>query len=345
MKPSLKSIANELGLSVTAVSRALKGHPDIGPETRERVLRCVHELNYHPNLAARSLATGRTSTVGLIVPDLAHPSFGRVAKGVGAELRKAGYGLLIASSGDDPDLESQQIEEMLAHRVDVILIASSQTAPMPSQRICRLTVPCILIGRNFANGNAHFVGVDDRAVGMLAATHLMEQGCRRIAHIRGPSISTGDGTSDRHSRAKDGYHAAQQLLSAAFKPDGLCCFDDLSASGAMRAILEAGLRIPEDIALVGCDNLSFSDLLPVPLSSVETYSEIMGAQAAVLALEIAGRKNLLGPTIRRIPPRLVIRASSQRRRNPDPAGIAGPSQTARPASTQVEYPRESTSSR
>lgn len=337
MAARLKDIANDLGLSVVTVSKVLRNHPDIGEQTRKRVLKRMREVNYQPNLAARSLVTGRTWTLGLVVPDLLHPFFAEIAKAISAEARKQGYSLLISSSDEDPELETQEIRQLLARRVDVILIASAQSSPEGFRIIEEQKTPYILIDRRFADLDANFVGVDDEAVGMLATSHLLEQQCRRIAHIRGPNVSTAIGrfegykralashrltplpghvvslgTSGDHRGEKGGYDAATKLLAAEKRPDGIFCFNDPSALGAMRAILDAGLRIPEDIAVVGCGNLSYSDFLRVPLSSVDQGSESIGRYAADLALRIARRKTKIRPKAELISPRMIVRASSRR---------------------------------
>ena len=333
----LKDIADDLGLSVVTISKVLRNHPDIAAETRRRVLKRMRELNYQPNLAARSLVTGRTWTLGLVVPDLLHPFFADVAKAISVEARKRGYSLLISSSDEDPELEVQEIKQLLARRVDVILIASSQQSVDCFRMIEEHKTPYILIDRRFQGLDANFVGVDDEAVGALATSHLIEQGCRRIAHIRGPEVSTAIGRLEGYERVlashdltplpghivslgrsgdhrgeKGGYEAARKLLGAELLPDGIFCFNDPSALGAMRAILEAGFRIPEDIAVVGCGNLSYSDFLRVPLSSVDQGSENIGRSAAELALKIARKKDPLKPRTELITPRVVMRASSQR---------------------------------
>jgi LacI family transcriptional regulator len=337
MAARLKDIANDLGLSVVTVSKVLRDHPDIGEETRKRVLKRMRELNYQPNFAARSLVTGRTWTLGLVVPDLLHPFFAEIAKAISTETRKRGYSLLISSSDEDQELEVQEVKQLLARRVDVILVASAQSSVDCFRMIEEQKTPYVLIDRRFADLDANFVGVDDLEVGMLATNHLLKQQCRRIAHIRGPNVSTAVGrmegykralasndlkplpghvislgTSGDHRGEKGGYEAAKQLLVAETRPDGLFCFNDPSALGAMRAILEAGLRIPEDVAVVGCGNLSYSDFLRVPLSSVDQGSESIGRRAADLALKIARRKTESRPKTEYIGARLVVRASSRR---------------------------------
>jgi LacI family transcriptional regulator len=201
MVARLKDIAQDLGLSVVTISKVLRNHPDIGEQTRKRVLDRMKELNYQPNFAARSLITGRTWTIGLVVPDLLHPFFAQIAKGISVEVRKKGYSLFISSSDEDPDLEQQEIAQLLARRVDVMLIASSQWTVESFRHIEERKIPYILLDRQFPGFESNFVGVDDTAVGVLATTHLIEQGCRRIAHIRGPEISTALGRMNGYKQA------------------------------------------------------------------------------------------------------------------------------------------------
>ncbi len=337
MATRLKDIANDLGLSIATISKVLRDHPDIPGETRRRVLKRMRELNYQPNFAARSLVTGRTWTLGLIVPDLLHPFFAEIAKAISVETRTRGYSLLISSSDEDPELEVQEIKLLLARRVDVIMIASAQWSVDSFRMIEEHKTPYILIDRRFPGLDANFVGVDDEAVGSIATSHLIEQGCRRIAHIRGPEVSTAIGrlegyrrvlasynltplpghivslgVSGDHRGEKGGYEAARKLLASEPRPDGIFCFNDPSALGAMRALLDLGLRIPEDVAVVGCGNLSYSDFLRVSLSSVDQGSESIGKSAADLALRLARKKEPLRPKAELITPHMVVRASSQR---------------------------------
>ena len=136
MSMRMKDIARDLGLSVITISKVLRNLPDVGDETRERVLARVKELDYQPNLAARSLATGRTYLVGLVVPDLLHPFFAEIAKALSDVLKGSGYYLIISSSEEDPDMEEQEIKQLLARRLDTLIIAS-----------CRPTVDLVLSDR------------------------------------------------------------------------------------------------------------------------------------------------------------------------------------------------------
>jgi len=333
----MKDIARDLGLSTVTISKVLRGHSDIGEETRKRVLKRMQELNYQPNFAARALITGRTWTIGLVVPDLLHPFFAQVAKAISAGVRGQGYSLIITSSEEYPELERQEIEQLLARRVDVMLIASAQSTVESFRRIEDRGIPLILIDRRFVDLVANFVGVDDEAVGVLATDHLIDQGCQRIAHIRGPETSTALGRLEGFRRAlaahrltplakhivsigasgddrgaPGGYEATKKLLKSSPRPDGIFCFNDPIALGAMRAIFDAGLRIPEDVAVVGCGNLLYSDFLRVPLTSVDQDSSAIGKIAAELALSLVSQKKPSRPKTELVTPTLVVRASSLR---------------------------------
>jgi LacI family transcriptional regulator len=334
----MKDIASELGVSVVTVSKVLRNHKDISEETRERVLKRAKELHYQPNFAARALVTGRTYTVGLVVPDLVHPFFAELAMGLSSALRKRSYSLMIVSSEEDAVLERQAIEQMLARRLDALVIASAQTTVESFRRIDENRIPYILIDRHFPDFAANFVGVDDEAVGALATTHLFEMGCRRIAHIRGPELSTGTGRVEGYKRALalhrlpllpgyivagktgdvdsdiSGFDAMRRLLAGDPRPDGVFCYNDPTAMGAMNAVLKAGLRVPEDVAVIGCGNVHYDGYLRVPLTSVDQHSATIGHKAAQLALHLIEAKNRPRPKSIVIPPEVVVRGSTARTR-------------------------------
>ena len=170
------------------VSKVVRGCADVGAETRSRVLARIKELNYQPNWVARSLAARRTFMIGLIVPDLMHSFFAEIAKGVSATIRPLGYDVVICNSEEDSAVESSEVDRLLARQVDGLLLASAQAPSSLSlfERIEARGVPYVLIDRRFADAHASYVGADDEAIGRLATRHLIERGCRRIAHIAGP---------------------------------------------------------------------------------------------------------------------------------------------------------------
>lgn len=333
---TMKDIARDLGLSVVTVSKVIRKHTDIGEETRQRVLKRVKELNYQPNMAARALVTGRTWSAGLIVPDLVHSFFAEVASGLSAVLRRKNYSLLISSSEGDPELERQEIQRLLSRRLDALMIASTQWTVESFRRIEEQKVPYILIDRAFRGLTANFVGVDDIAVGRLATDHLISVGCRRIAHIRGPAASTAVGRLEGYSQAlaqhgleqfqgyvlagrsadvdswMSGHEAMKKLLALDPRPDGVFCYNDPIAIGTIDAILEAGLRVPEDIAVIGCGNLHFVKSLRVPLSSVDQQSRAIGERAGKLVLSLIEAKVPPQPKGVMLQPAVVRRESTQR---------------------------------
>lgn len=337
----MKDIARDLGVSVVTVSKVLRNHDDIGDETRKRVLERVKQLNYRPNLAARGLVTGHTYLVGLVVPDLMHPFFAEVAKALSRVLLKKGYYLIISSSEEDPELEEREIDQLLGRRLDALVIASSCSTPVIFERLEEQGgPPYVLIDRRFAGLAANFVGVDDEAAGAIATEHLLAVGCKRIAHLRGPDNSPGNGrlngyrdTLAKHRlpvlpgyvsavRAGDIYSretgaaAMRELLQLKPRPDGVFCYNDPTAMGAIDTILAAGIRVPQDIALIGCGNLHYNDSLRVPLSSVDQNTQQIGERAARLTLALLESKATPRRKTVILEPKLVVRASSERNTTP-----------------------------
>jgi LacI family transcriptional regulator len=342
----MKDIARELGVSVVTVSKALRNHDDISEETRARVLQRMRDLNYQPNLAARALVTGRSLIVGFVVPGLLHSFFGEVAKGLTNVFRKKGYGLVIATSEEDPELERQEIEQLLARRVDALIVASTQANHASFERIEEQNVPYVLIDRRIDRLNANFVGVDDQAVGLMATEHLIHCGCRRIAFLYGLGLSPAQGRLEGYKRALEkhrlvsrpeyirtldeigdatddaAYAAMKELLALDEPPDGVYCFNDPSALNAMKAVLDAGLRIPEDVALVGSGNIRHADFLRVPLTTIDLNSIAIGERAAKLALSLMESKTVESrtsdsrtaarPKTILLEAKLVVRQSSMR---------------------------------
>lgn len=329
----LKDIARDLNVSVVTVSKVLRGNRDIGDETRQRVLKRMKELNYRPNMMARGLASGRTFTVGLVVPDLVHPFFAEFAKSLSGVLRANNQALILASSEEDPEVELQEIRTLLGRGIDVLLIASCQAKLRNFYELGDEKTPYLLFDRNFPYLAAHFVGSDDVKVGEMATRHLIEIGRKRIAHIGGqntsPSFDRMRGYRNTLAEARltvpeeyivkrerfeetgdtAGFQAMQELLQLNPRPDAVFCYNDMSAIGAIEATLKAGLRVPEDIAFIGCGNLRYADYLRVPLSSVDHSTAELGRIAGEMALELASKPDQ-PPRSVMLEPRLVIRQST-----------------------------------
>jgi len=331
----MKDIAEDLGVSLMTVSKALRNHGDVAEKTRRRVLQRARELKYQPNLIARGLASRRTFLIGLIVPDMMHSFFAEVARGVGDRLEPQGYQILVSNSGERLERELQQIRSLMGRSVDGLIIASAaeRASAQLTEAITSSSARYVLIDRTIEGLNANYVGVDNEEIGYLATSHLIEQRCTRIAHIRGPAISTGTGRLSGYRRALEGhglefsaqytsggefedtagYSAMQRLLGLHPRPDGVFCYNDPVAAGALKAILEAGLRVPQDVAVIGAGNVHYSDLLRVPLSTIDQSSSLIGQTAADLLMESMQTKESIVPRRILFSPRLIVRESSRRR--------------------------------
>jgi LacI family transcriptional regulator len=332
MPTTMKRIAEELGVSVTTVSKVLNEQSDIGPVTRARVLAKVEELGYRPNAVARSLTLRRTHTLGVVIPDLMHSFFVEIVAGIESVMSARGYGLLLCSSGEDPRKERSELEMLRARQVDGIVLASAHVSGNSDvlKRISAHGCALVMIDRDdHPRVKCHRVITDDEEVGRLATAHLLRSGRRAIAHIAGPAIvharrrESGYMETMRAHRVEprpewivgggfmeaDGYHAMRRLLAVHPRIDAVFAANDPAAIGAMRAIWEAGLRVPEDIAVVGAGDVAHGDLLRVPLTTVSWSRAELGRQAAALLMDQIGHP-AHGPFRRVVlPPALVVRES------------------------------------
>jgi LacI family transcriptional regulator len=334
MAVRMKDIAKDLGVSIVTVSKVFNNHKDIGTATRERVLRRIKELNYQPSLHAQGLASGQSFMVGLVVPDLVHAFFSEVAKSISTVIRKEGYGLVISSSNDNPRLEHEELLRMMRHRVDALVVASCQETSKQLREI-GAEVPLILLDRRYEDFEANFVGTNDFLVGQMATEHLIDRGFRRIAYIGGKKASTSLGRLEgyrqalrhhgisvpesyivrrRHSDESGdttGCQAMEKLLRVKPRPDAVFCFNDPAAVGAMNAILAAGLRIPEDIALIGAGNIRYAESFRVPLSSIDVSCNALGEHVGNLVIQLTARKKSARPKAIMVQPRLIARDSTR----------------------------------
>lgn len=272
--------------------------------------------------------------VGLVVPDLLDSHYTEVAKAVARVLRPEGYMVLLANSEGEAEAERQALDLLLAcPQVEGLILASAQAAPELGvfQRLERRGLRYVLIDRRLPGLEAPFVGADDVEIGAAATEHLASRGCRHIAHIQGPENSSGLGRLEGYramlaqrglrsapgyvtaggSDDAAGYHAMRGLLRVNPRLDGVVCFNDAVAVGAVKAILEAGLDVPLDIEVIGAGNLHYSDILRVPLSTVDLNSRLVGEQAAELLLKRLQSSEPLSPEQVVIPFELIPRESSR----------------------------------
>jgi LacI family transcriptional regulator len=252
-------------------------------------------------------------------------------------VRDKGYSLIVSSSEEDAELEKEEISRLLGRSLDALVIATSGSNIEQFERMDSKAQPYVLIDRDLSGLAANFVGINDEKVGRLATEHLIDMGCKRVAHIRGQDNSTGIGRFEGYRQAlrhrgipfsedlvvrrsyvdtettRQGAEAMRLLLERDPRPDGVFCFNDPLAIGAMGTILEAGLRIPEDIALIGCGNLPNNDCLRIPLSSIDQQSQMIGQRAAELVLNLIDSEQTPRARTIILEPTLVVRSSTQRK--------------------------------
>lgn len=330
----LKDIAQDLGVSAVTVSKVLRDHPDIGAATKKRVLQRVKELQYRPNLMARGLVTGHTSLIAFVVPDLVDSFFAEIAVTLQYQLRQAGYSMVIAWTANDPEVQMTEIEHLLSLGVDAMVVATAGEDLASFRLLEERDVPYVLLDRNLPELKATFVGADDLLAGRLATAHLLENGCKRVAHLRGEMISTGNLRLQGYEQAleqaglpvkpryiagpirtgkgsfHDGFEGARKLLEERPRIDGLFCFNDSLAMGAMEAVRAAGLRIPQDLAIIGCGNHPLSGALRLPLSSIDQNTQALGEKSAKAVLAAVLKRRSSRSTV--LEPKLLMRASSER---------------------------------
>jgi len=305
---TMKRIAGELGVSITTVSKVLNNRSDIGHATRARVLAKVAELGYQPNAVARSLTLRRTHTLGIVIPDLMHSFFVEIVAGIEAHANASGYGLLLCSSNEDPAKERQELDMLRQRQVDGIVLGSANASGNTDllQQLTSLGIGIVMIDRDdHPDVRCDRVVTNDEEVGRLATAHLIDQGRRAIAHIAGPSIVHAKRRADGYRAAlkrrdikvrpewivrggfkeADGYKAMKKLLGTRPRIDAVFAANDPAAIGAMKAIWDAGLRVPEDVAIVGAGDITFGDLLRVPLTTVSWSRDDQGRAAAELLLD------------------------------------------------------------
>jgi LacI family transcriptional regulator len=333
---TMKRIAGELGVSITTVSKVLNNRDDIGHATRARVLAKVAELGYQPNAVARSLTLRRTHTLGIVIPDLMHSFFVEIVAGIEAAASARGYGLLLCSSNEDPGKERLELDMLRRRQVDGVVLASANASGNTDllQQIGSLGIGVVMIDRDdHPDVRCDRVVTDDQEVGRLATAHLLAQGRKAIGHITGTSVVHAKRRADGYRAAlkaagvksrvewmvrggfkeADGYRGMQKLLALKPRVDAVFAANDPSAIGAMKAMWDAGLRVPDDVAVVGAGDIALGDLLRVPLSTISWSREDQGKAAAELLLERVEAEP--GERLQRtrrvvIPPRLVVRRSS-----------------------------------
>jgi LacI family transcriptional regulator len=336
MAVRLKDIADDLNLSKMTISKVLRGQTDVSPATKARVLQRMKELNYRPNIQARSLRTGNTFSIGLVIPGLSNSYYANLVRGLVKTVQKQEYGILISVSEYDFEMERREIELQLSRQVDALIVATVQESPEFFAALEQQRAPIVLIDHKPPSFEAHFVGIRDRDIGYLAAKHLAEQGCRKIAYLRGPRTAAADLRWSGYRDALDefdlsfrselvvdpgeiqpneyqrGFDTMMRLQEGRIKPDGVMCYTDLLALGVIDAAMEKGLRVPGDVAVIGCGDQPCLCDLRVPLSSISLSGAEVGKRAGRLVLRVLTIREPVACRNIFVAPKVVARRSTAR---------------------------------
>lgn len=347
-KTTIHQIAKALGIDSSTVSRALNDSDRVKQKTKERVIKKAKELGYTRNILASNLRRNKSNTIGVVVPRVSRYFFSSAIAGIEEAAYKSGYNVIICQSFEQRDREQKIIRNLIANRVDGILISvSMETEDGPHLLECvEKGTPLVFFDRHVrALKNTGRVLIDDTLGGFEATEHLIQKGCRKIVHFSGPQqLEIYKNRLQGYKLAlrkykypyqeelvftsrlmeSDGRAMAQMLLENFAAVDGIFSANDVAAIGAIKYLKSRGKQIPEDMAIVGFSNEPISEIIEPSLTTVDQSGEKMGQLACGLLLEkIAHKDTLTAEKTIILNPRLIARDSTNRFRNTSPAG-SGP---------------------
>ncbi|TAM57541.1 LacI family transcriptional regulator [bacterium] len=330
-RPTLIDVARAAGVSIATVSYALNGRPGVGAETRRRVLELAAALGFRPNRLARGLRSGRAHVLGLLISDVANPTYTEIASAVVNEAAAIGYHVFLSHEGVHGELKRQQAEALLDQRCAGLIFTSVVEGDRPLlARIRASGVPVVQVIRKIDGVGADFIGTDEEAAGYRAAAHLLALGHRCIAMAAGPRVSSASRLraagvrralaaaglaipapwySEGDLNVESGYALCAQMLSQGPPPTALVCGNDVMALGSMDAIIDAGLRIPGDVAVVGFDDMALASSRLIELTTVRSPHAEIGRRAVQRLLERIERPELPAREIL-LEEHLIVRRSS-----------------------------------
>jgi LacI family transcriptional regulator len=329
MTVTIYDIARATGLAKSTVANALSGKGTVSEATRQRILQCAREMGYRPNVLARSFYNHKTLTIALILPTITNPFYPEIVEAIERTASERDYQTLFCSTYSNFELGRQQMERMLSRWVDGYIIMGSSMDIADVRQYFRQGLPIVLCDwqENEAPEDIPQVSVDFYRAGQLAAQHLLDLGHRRLGVIfdepqqtlrlegflsilQAAQITLPPGMKQvSSSTLESGYRAAQNLLAQAERPTAIFATTDWLALGAIDAVLDAGLRVPEDISIMGLDDIMLSAHLRPPLTSVAVPKLHLARESIdLLFRQIDGDKDI--PARKLIEPYLVVRQST-----------------------------------
>lgn len=306
---TLKVIAEQLNISITTVSKALKGYSDVSEKTRKAVIDLAKELQYTPNSFAVNLRTQESKTIGLIIPEVVHHFFSNVVKGIIDEAEKNGYLVITLQSNESLELEKKQVELLINKRVDGIIMSLSNQSNYDNhlKEIIKKRIPLVLFDKISKLINCSKVIIDDQKAAFEAVNHLINKGCKKIAHIRGPvnpqnaidrflgykkALEKNNITFDSKLvytctdvTFEEGKQFAKEIIEQHPDVDGIFVITDLVAVGVLAHFNEILIKVPQQIKIIGFSNWFMSQVITPKLSTVDQPSHEMGVNSFQLLLE------------------------------------------------------------
>jgi LacI family transcriptional regulator len=329
-KATLRDVARRAGVASSTISRYLNGSLELPSPTRNRVQAAIADLHYRPNALARSLQAGRSHILGLIVPDLSNPFFTSVADAAVAAAYREGYSILLCATGNDPKREAHYVNLLAAGQLDGLIYLGAHRRNSALETMRRTELPIIIVDEEIEGVAGGRLFVDNRRGGYLATEHLLHLGHRNIAFIGGEAnlLTTVErrrgyedamlerGLAPRPNQivlceytTEFGARAARELLMD-LAPTGVFAASDVVAIGVLQAVRELGLTIPEDLSLVGFDDIPMAEMLAPPLTTIWQPAEDLGATAVLMLVRhVRDRAPLIRDTLG---VRLRIRGSTRR---------------------------------
>ena len=328
---TLEDVALAAGVSTATVSRVINNLPRVADTTRQRVLDTIERLHYTPNFAGRMLATQRTHTLGLIITDITNPFYPAVVRGVEAAAQNHGFSVLLYDTAENKQREAQALQLLRERQVDGLVICSSRLGTSRLAQVAHGKMPIVFINSQPAPTTVGSVETDHEAGMRAAVEHLVQQGHRRIAYLGGPRASQvqqrrlkafRDAAGALGVRMLEGNQqptiaggeAGTRELLCTFDPNlrstALITYNDLMAAGALLASHACGMRVPEDLSLIGHDDIPMAALLSPALTTVRQPMQELGSRAVALLAEHLQSTSGVNPTILSLRPQLIVRAST-----------------------------------
>jgi len=327
---NIQEVAKLAGVSPSTVSRALNNHPGISEKTRQKIIEVAKKLNYKPNYRGQILTTKSTKNIGLLITDITNPFFPELVRGAEERASEAGYTILLGNTSESEEKETNYLDFFSRGPVDGVIISASRISNEHIINLAEEGLPIVVINRMLEHPKISYVSTDMEKGGYLATKHLIKLGHSRIAFINGPKLSeaaerrlSGYKRALTESKirynpnlisfntpvADSGYKEAIKLLCAKNPPSAIFTYNDLMAFGVIKAAKELGIKIPEELSIIGFDDIFFSNFTDPPLTTVRQPKEELGENAVELLLKLMkGEKQSL-----LLEPELILRNTTSRR--------------------------------